>query len=123
MSDLAALDDSLSDLLQTDAQLAAGAEEQLRMVREELQNVRAQLTAANARATGMPLSPLLLTLPHSSFAQLAAYMQTAPHTRHHSSIKSCHALGTCGHALESRSGHLQLPGTDIVCQRQQHVPP
>lgn len=62
MSDLAALDDSLSDLLQTDAQLAAGAEEQLRMVREELQNVRAQLTAANARATGLELALALKTV-------------------------------------------------------------
>lgn len=56
MSDLAALDEGQPDLHQTDAQAAEAAEAQLRMVREELHNVRAQLTAANTRATGLELA-------------------------------------------------------------------
>ena len=49
MSELAAFSTEAPDVHQTDLEALAA---QLKMAREEVQNVRTQLTASNARATG-----------------------------------------------------------------------
>ena len=58
MSELAAFSSEQPDLQQTDAEAAAA---QLKMAREEVANVRSQLAAANARATGVPPRPAPVT--------------------------------------------------------------